>query len=289
MTEDRDVDVVIVGAGFAGMYMLHQARELGLSAQVHRGRATTWAAPGTGTATRAPAATSRAWSTPTSSPTSCSRSGTGRERYATQPEILRYAKHVADRFDLRRDIQFDTRVAAATFDDDRATVDRPHRPRRRADRPVRRHGDRLPVVDQPPGHPRARLVRGPSYHTGRWPHEGVDFTGSAGRRDRHRLVGHPVDPDHRRAGGRAARVPAHADLLGAGPQPAARPRGAGADQGRLRRVPRRQPPHAHRLRRPPADAPSGRPSRSPRRSGGPSTRPAGPTAASRSSARSTTC
>src|SRR4029434_4267247 len=39
------------------------------------------------------------------------------ERYAAQPELLRYAEHVADRFDLRRDIQFDTRVTAAAFDE----------------------------------------------------------------------------------------------------------------------------------------------------------------------------
>ena len=39
------------------------------------------------------------------------------ERYAAQPEILRYANHVADRFDLRKDIRFETRVAAATYDE----------------------------------------------------------------------------------------------------------------------------------------------------------------------------
>ena len=66
-----------------------------------------WVARGTGTATRAPGATSRASTTPTPS-----------ERYATQPEILRYANHVADRFDLRRDIQFETRVERATFDEE---------------------------------------------------------------------------------------------------------------------------------------------------------------------------
>ena len=44
------------------------------------------------------------------------------ERYAPQPEILAYANHVADRFDLRRDIQFDTRVTAATFDEATGTL-----------------------------------------------------------------------------------------------------------------------------------------------------------------------
>ena len=58
--------------------------------------------------------------------------------------------------------------------------------------------------------------RGPIYHTGEWPHEGVDFTGLARRRHRHRLLGDPVDPDHRAAGLGADRVSAHGDLVGAG-------------------------------------------------------------------------
>ena len=75
------------------------------------------AAHGTGTAIPARAATSRAWTTRTRSRMNSSRNGDGRERYATQPEILRYINHVADRFDLRRDIQFDTRVTAAHYDE----------------------------------------------------------------------------------------------------------------------------------------------------------------------------
>ena len=54
--------------------------------------------------------------------------------------------------------------------------------------------------------------KGPTYHTGNWPHEGVDFTGKTRRRDRHRLVGDPVDPDHRPAGQAPDGVPAHRQL-----------------------------------------------------------------------------
>ena len=54
------------------------------------------------------------------------------ERYAAQPEILRYANHVADRFDLRRDIQFDTRVRAAAFDEAHGPLADRDRRRRRA-------------------------------------------------------------------------------------------------------------------------------------------------------------
>src|SRR6185436_16727352 len=99
------------------------------------------------------------------------------ERYATQPEILSYAQHVADRFDLRDDIQFDTRVESATFDDTTGqwTV--------RTD-----HGDELTAryvvmatgclsSTNLPDIPGRDSFEGASYHTGRWPHEGVDFTG----------------------------------------------------------------------------------------------------------------
>ncbi len=88
--------------------LLHRLRELGPVRARLRGRATASAAPGTGTATPAPAATSRASTTPTRSRRSSSRSGSGASATPTQPEILRYLNHVADRFDLRRDIQLDT-------------------------------------------------------------------------------------------------------------------------------------------------------------------------------------
>ena len=69
------------------------------------------------------------------------------ERYAAQPEILRYLEHVADRFDLRRDIAFDTRVRRAIFDERdglwRIEIDRGDR----GSRPLLHHGDGLPVLD----------------------------------------------------------------------------------------------------------------------------------------------
>jgi cyclohexanone monooxygenase len=99
------------------------------------------------------------------------------ERYASQPEILKYANHVADRFDLRRDIQLDTRVTAAVFDE--AT----NRWAISTDR-----GDRVSArfcimatgclsTAQPPRFEGLETFAGTWYHTGHWPHEGVDFTG----------------------------------------------------------------------------------------------------------------
>ena len=99
------------------------------------------------------------------------------ERYATQPEMLRYANHVADRFDLRRDIQFDTRVKSAAFDEAPGSLG--HRDQRRRPRhgDLLHHGHGLPVLAQPAASSRAWTFKGERYHTGYWPHEGVDFTG----------------------------------------------------------------------------------------------------------------
>ena len=278
MTEDHDLDVVIVGAGFAGMYMLHKVRGLGLSARCIEAGGDVG---GTWYWNRYPGARCDVESMQYSYEFSdeLQQEWDWSERYATQPEILSYAQHVADRFDLRNDIQFDTRVESATFDDTTGqwTV--------RTDRgdeltaPLRRHGDRVPVVDQPARHPRPRLVRGREL-----PHRALAPRGrrlhrTPRRRDRHRLVGHPVDPAHRAGSGRAPRLPAHAHLLGAGAQPAARPGGA---RTRSRPTTPRSATSTASPPRPSAAAgraSSDRPSRSPRRSAGPSTRPAGPTAA----------
>jgi cyclohexanone monooxygenase len=99
------------------------------------------------------------------------------EKYASQPEILRYASHVADRFDLRRDIHFSTRVVSAIFDEahQRWTI--------KTDR-----GDHVSArfcimatgclsAAKLPEIPGIGSFQGNSYHTGAWPHEDVDFTG----------------------------------------------------------------------------------------------------------------
>src|ERR1044072_6686272 len=112
----RDFDAVIVGAGFAGMYMLHRLRGLGFRARVFE-------AGGGGGGTRGwnryPGARCGVESMEESYQFSdeLQQEWEWSERYAAQPELLRYADHVADRFDLRRDIQFDTPVTAATFDE----------------------------------------------------------------------------------------------------------------------------------------------------------------------------
>ncbi|MEM9749215.1 MAG: NAD(P)-binding protein, partial [Actinomycetota bacterium] len=111
-----DVDVVVVGAGMAGLYLLHRLREMGLSARcVETGHDV----GGTWYWNRYPGARcdvesldySYTWDPELDEQWSWS------ERYATQPEILRYLEFVANKHDLRRDVTFSTRVDHAAWDD----------------------------------------------------------------------------------------------------------------------------------------------------------------------------
>src|SRR3954447_22309841 len=109
-----NLDAVIIGAGFAGMYMLHRLRGKGFSARVieaGKGVGGTWYW------NRYPGARCDVESVQYSYQFSpeLEQEWEWTERYATQPEILKYANHVADRYDLRRDIQFETRVTKAEF------------------------------------------------------------------------------------------------------------------------------------------------------------------------------
>jgi cyclohexanone monooxygenase len=98
------LDIVIVGAGFAGMYMLHRARGLGLAARAFEAGS---GVGGTGYWNRYPGARCDVESMEYSYQfdEALQQEWRWSERFATQPEILRYANHVADRFDLRKDIR----------------------------------------------------------------------------------------------------------------------------------------------------------------------------------------
>src|SRR5438445_273273 len=166
----KTVDAVIVGAGFAGLYMLYRLRGLGLSARVFeagRGVGGTWYW------NRYPGARCDVESMDYSYSFSDELQQEWRwtERYASQPEILRYINHVADRFDLRRDIQLETRVTAAVFD--QATnrwaieTDRGHRVS--AQFCIMATGCLSDA--QVPDIRGRETFEGRWYHTGTWPHD----------------------------------------------------------------------------------------------------------------------
>src|ERR1700752_3025837 len=115
-TGSETYDVVLVRAGFAGMYMLHPLRGRGFSARVYEQGADVG---GTWYWNRYPGARCDVESMQYSYSFSdeLQQEWDWSERYASQPEILRYANHVADRFDLRPHIQFDTTVNACAFDE----------------------------------------------------------------------------------------------------------------------------------------------------------------------------
>ena len=172
----QTVDVAVVGAGFAGLYLLHRLRKAGFSAVVLEEAGDVG---GTWYWNRYPGArcdiqtidysysfdpeleTAWKWS----------------EKYATQPEILRYLGFVADRYDLRRDIRFGTRVVSATWDeaaqrwqiatDNGAKVSCRHY--------IMATG--CLSTPKPPEIDGVKDFKGQVYFTGRWPHDGVNLTG----------------------------------------------------------------------------------------------------------------
>ena len=173
---DQTVDAVVVGAGLAGLYMLHRLRELGLSTKVFEAGGDVG---GTWYWNRYPGARCDVESVLYSYSFSpeLEQEWDWTERYATQPEILRYVNHVADRFDLRKDITFSTRVTSMEYDEDDArwTVATDTGDVVRARFCIMATGCLShPKYPEVPGRDR---FEGESYHTARWPHEGVDFTG----------------------------------------------------------------------------------------------------------------
>ncbi|WP_412518078.1 flavin-containing monooxygenase [Actinomadura madurae] len=171
-----ELDVLVVGAGFAGLYALHRLRELG-----HRVHAVE-AAGGVGGVwywNRYPGARCDIESVDycySFSP-ELIREWDWTERYPSQPEILRYIDHVADRFGLREAITFDTRVTALSFDEDADawTAETEH-----GDRVTARHvimaTGQLSVA-KPPEIAGIADFAGECHHTGDWPHGGIDLDG----------------------------------------------------------------------------------------------------------------
>ena len=173
------VDAVIVGAGFAGLYMLYRLREMGLSARVFEAGS---GVGGTWFWNRYPGARCDVPSMEYSYQFSdeLQQEWEWTERYATQPEILRYVNHVADRFGLRSDIELNTRVDSASFDESQGLW-------------MIRTADGREITAQfcimatgclssanLPAIPGIQSFRGDTYHTGHGPQESGECRGQRG-------------------------------------------------------------------------------------------------------------
>ncbi|MFT3808576.1 MAG: NAD(P)/FAD-dependent oxidoreductase [Micropepsaceae bacterium] len=172
----KQIDALIVGAGFSGMYMLHKLRGLGIGAEVVEAGT---GVGGTWYWNRYPGARVDIQSLEYSFGFDQALEDEWRwsERYAPQPELLKYANHIAERFDLTRDIRFNTRITAAHWNEDARRWD-----------VSSESGDTwaarylilatgclsIPTDVTFPG---IGDFKGPIYRTSRWPREGVDFTG----------------------------------------------------------------------------------------------------------------
>src|ERR1700722_12094225 len=171
-----EVDVVVVGAGFSGLYLLHRLRQLGFSI---KGFDAGGDVGGTWYWNRYPGARCDVATTDYSYSfdPELEREWAWSEKYATQPEILAYLQHVADRYDLRRDIEFSTAVEAAVWDEPA------RRWRLRTDRggqvSCRYYVMASGCLSLPksPDIPGAERFAGEVYFTSKWPHERVDFSG----------------------------------------------------------------------------------------------------------------
>ncbi len=183
---ESEFDAVVVGAGFAGLYMLHRLRGLGMSAVLLEqgdGVGGTWYW------NRYPGARcdSESYYYCYSFSKELEQEWTWTERYPRQPEIKAYLDHVTDRFGLREDIRFGVRVDGAQFDEDTRswTVSTE---RSASGTSIGAAGGEYRCrflitavgclsTANVPDIPGLDTFRGRWFHTGHWPHEGVDVRG----------------------------------------------------------------------------------------------------------------
>ncbi|MFM7028988.1 MAG: flavin-containing monooxygenase [Chakrabartia sp.] len=172
----KGLDAIIIGAGFSGLYMLHKLREKGLNARILEAADDVG---GTWYWNRYPGARcdipSLEYCYSFSPELQAEWQWT--ERYAAQPEILRYLEHVADRFDLRRDISFQTRVTAAHWDEASQHWQIETDGGSRYDVPYCIMATGNLSVAKMPDIPGIEDFAGALHHTADWPRGGVDFAG----------------------------------------------------------------------------------------------------------------
>ena len=175
-SSEHQFDAVVVGAGFSGLYLLYRLRELGFSVQVIEAGT---GVGGTWYWNRYPGARCDTESMMYSYSFSeeLQQQWQWSARYPRQPEILEYLNHVADRFDIRPHIKFQTRVTEAVFDESTKhwTIKTDKEDRFLAKYCIMAAG--CLSTPRRPGIEGLDLYEGDWYHTGTWPKDGVDFTG----------------------------------------------------------------------------------------------------------------
>src|SRR6202047_3337067 len=175
-TATQQVDVAVVGAGFAGLYLLHRLRKAGFTSVVLEQAADVG---GTWYWNRYPGARCDIQTIDyayTFDP-ELERAWQWSEKYATQPEILRYLGFVADRYDLRRDIRFQTKVTAANWEEaaDRWLLTTDHGASVSCRYYIMATG--CLSAPKPPEIDGVKDFKGEVYFTGRWPHEEIKLAG----------------------------------------------------------------------------------------------------------------
>src|SRR5215469_12141949 len=168
-------DAIVIGAGISGLYMLHRLRELGMTARVFEAGTNLG---GTWYWNRYPGARfdSESWTYGYSFSRELMEEWDWKEHFSPQPDTLEYLNHVADKFDLRRDIQFRSTVAAAHWDEaaNRWSVTLESGEQATARFLFTAIG--ILSAYTLPAIPGRDSFKGPAYHPARWPHTPVDFT-----------------------------------------------------------------------------------------------------------------
>src|SRR4029079_18177323 len=169
-------DVVVVGAGFSGLYMLHRLRQLGFAVELLE------AADGVGGTwywNRYPGARCDIESLQYSYSfmRELDPEWEWSERYATQPEILRYLNRVADRLALRRSIRLSTRVTSAAFDEQRSAWHIETAPGKRLTARFLVLATGCLSLPRRPDISGYERFKGRILQTSQWPHEEITFDG----------------------------------------------------------------------------------------------------------------